>query len=54
MSFRLTLIAERLLTGGSKDHFQALQKVKDQITFKLCRSGGKDCVKGYKMNVSFR
>jgi hypothetical protein len=37
MSFRLALSAERLLTGGSKDYFQALQKVKDKIAIKLCR-----------------
>jgi hypothetical protein len=35
MSFRLALSAERLLTGGSKDDFQALQKVKDKSAFKL-------------------
>jgi hypothetical protein len=35
MSFRLALSAERLLTGGSQDYFQALKKVKVKIAFKL-------------------
>jgi len=35
MSFRLALSAERLLTGGNKDYFPALQKVKGKIAFKF-------------------
>jgi hypothetical protein len=35
MSFRLALSAERLLTGGSQDDFQALQKMKDKVAVKL-------------------
>jgi hypothetical protein len=35
MSFRLALSAERLLTGGGKDDFQALKKVNVKLTFKL-------------------